>query len=205
MKDYHLSSQDIYKAKAESRRQRAADPFNQKLLALVRMQRIAYEMAQSCGRTAREPWHLEGFREAINNQIASNLAASELVHPITALIYFQVLGGKDNETQKRMEPILAALISLARREIQQSGDYVHFIRLILNRPPFAYLQFLEEDEREYFKDRPEHPNRQTMTLLALGLAQIDSIRSVNGPEAQLDMIPQKMIDAAPDRYDKGLD
>ena len=53
------SNEDIYKAKAKARRKRAAEPFEQKLLALVRMQMMDYSLARSAGRTARNPWHSE--------------------------------------------------------------------------------------------------------------------------------------------------
>ena len=53
------SNEDIYKAKAEARRKRAAEPFERKLLALVRMQMMDYSLARSAGRTARKPWHSE--------------------------------------------------------------------------------------------------------------------------------------------------
>jgi fructoselysine-6-P-deglycase FrlB-like protein len=53
------SNEDIYKAKAEVRRMRAAEPFERKLLALVRMQMMDYSIARSAGRTARKPWHSE--------------------------------------------------------------------------------------------------------------------------------------------------
>jgi hypothetical protein len=55
----NISNEDIYKAKAEARRKRAAEPFERKLLALVRMQMIDYSLAQSAGRIARKPWHSE--------------------------------------------------------------------------------------------------------------------------------------------------
>jgi hypothetical protein len=53
------SNEDIYKAKAESRKKRAAEPFERKLLALVRMQMMDYSLARSAGRAARKPWHSE--------------------------------------------------------------------------------------------------------------------------------------------------
>lgn len=53
------SNEDIYEAKAAARRKRAAEPFELKLLALVRMQMIDYALAQSAGRTARKPWHAD--------------------------------------------------------------------------------------------------------------------------------------------------
>jgi len=53
------SNEDIYKAKVEARRKRAAEPFERKLLALVRMQMMDYSLARSAGRTARKPWHSE--------------------------------------------------------------------------------------------------------------------------------------------------
>lgn len=61
MTDYQnvQSSEDIYKAKAESRRKRAAEPFERKLLALVRMQMMDYSLARAAGREARAPWHSE--------------------------------------------------------------------------------------------------------------------------------------------------
>ncbi len=60
MTNYQIvSNEDIYKAKAEARRKRAAEPFECKLLALVRMQMMDYSLAQSAGRTARKPWHSE--------------------------------------------------------------------------------------------------------------------------------------------------
>ncbi len=61
MTDYQTvrSNEEIYKAKAESRRKRAAEPFERKLLALVRMQMMDYSLARSAGRTARAPWHSE--------------------------------------------------------------------------------------------------------------------------------------------------
>jgi len=61
MTDYEAvhSNDDIYKAKAEARRKRAAEPFERKLLALVRMQMMDYALAQATGRTARKPWHFD--------------------------------------------------------------------------------------------------------------------------------------------------
>lgn len=61
MKNYHTvrSNEDIHEAKAVARRKRAAEPFELKLLALVRMQMMDYSVAQSAGRTARKPWHSE--------------------------------------------------------------------------------------------------------------------------------------------------
>jgi hypothetical protein len=53
------SNEEIYKAKAETRKKRAAVPFEQKLLALVRMQMMDYSLARSAGRTVRKPWHAE--------------------------------------------------------------------------------------------------------------------------------------------------
>ena len=53
------SNEDVYRAKAEARRKRAAEPFERKLLALVRMQMIDYSLARSAGRTARNPWHFD--------------------------------------------------------------------------------------------------------------------------------------------------
>jgi fructoselysine-6-P-deglycase FrlB-like protein len=55
----NVSREDIYKAKAEARKQRALEPFEKKLVALVRMQMMNYEMAKSTGRTIRTPWHFE--------------------------------------------------------------------------------------------------------------------------------------------------
>jgi hypothetical protein len=59
MTDYQSvrTHEDIYKAKAESRRKRAAEPFERKLLALVRMQMMDYSIARAAGRNARKPWH----------------------------------------------------------------------------------------------------------------------------------------------------
>ncbi len=58
MTDYqNVSNEDIYKAKGEARKVRAAQPFELKLLALVRMQMMDYSLAKSAGRTARKPWH----------------------------------------------------------------------------------------------------------------------------------------------------
>ncbi len=59
MTNYQRSNEDIYKAKAEARKKRAAEPFERKLLALVRMQMMDYSLARSAGRTARKPWHSE--------------------------------------------------------------------------------------------------------------------------------------------------
>ncbi|MBX9570314.1 MAG: hypothetical protein K2X77_15565 [Candidatus Obscuribacterales bacterium] len=61
MKSYEnvRSNEDIYEAKAESRRKRAAEPFERKLLALVRMQLMDYSLAIAAGRVARKPWHFE--------------------------------------------------------------------------------------------------------------------------------------------------
>lgn len=53
------SNEDIYEAKAAARRKRAAEPFEKKLLALVRMQMMDYSLAQSAGRTVRKPWHFD--------------------------------------------------------------------------------------------------------------------------------------------------
>jgi hypothetical protein len=55
----NVSREDIYAAKAESRRQRAADSFDSKLVSLVRMQMMNYEVAGAAGRSARKPWHFE--------------------------------------------------------------------------------------------------------------------------------------------------
>ncbi len=55
----HMSREDIYAAKTESRRQRAADSFDSKLVSLVRMQMINYEVAGAAGRAARKPWHFD--------------------------------------------------------------------------------------------------------------------------------------------------
>jgi hypothetical protein len=55
----NVSNEDIYQAKAEARKKRAAEPFERKLLALVRMQMMDYAVAQSAGRIARKPWHSE--------------------------------------------------------------------------------------------------------------------------------------------------
>lgn len=51
------TNEDIYQAKIEARRKRAEEPFERKLLALVRMQMIDYSLARSTGRIARKPWH----------------------------------------------------------------------------------------------------------------------------------------------------
>lgn len=61
MTDYQSirSNEDIYEAKAAARRKRAEEPFDRKLLALVRMQMMDYSLAQAAGRTARKPWHSE--------------------------------------------------------------------------------------------------------------------------------------------------
>ncbi|MDX1990172.1 MAG: hypothetical protein SFV17_26000 [Candidatus Obscuribacter sp.] len=61
MTDYRdvRSNEEIYKAKAEDRKARAAEPFERKLLALVRMQMMDYAIAQAAGRTARQPWHFD--------------------------------------------------------------------------------------------------------------------------------------------------
>jgi hypothetical protein len=53
------SNEDVYRAKAEARRKRAAEPFERKLLALVRMQMMDYSLARSAGRSVRNPWHFE--------------------------------------------------------------------------------------------------------------------------------------------------
>jgi len=53
------SNEEIYKGKAEARKKRAAEPFERKLLALVRMQMMDYSIARSAGRTTRRPWHSE--------------------------------------------------------------------------------------------------------------------------------------------------
>lgn len=46
MKPYEqpLTNEDIYKAKAEYRKKRAQEPFESKLRAIVRMQRMQYSM-----------------------------------------------------------------------------------------------------------------------------------------------------------------
>lgn len=61
MTDYETvrSNEEIYQAKAEARKKRAAEPFQRKLLALVRMQMMDYSLARSAGRTARKPWHAD--------------------------------------------------------------------------------------------------------------------------------------------------
>lgn len=61
MTDYQTvrSNEDIYKAKAEARKKRAAESFELKLLALVRMQMMDYSLARSAGRAVRKPWHYE--------------------------------------------------------------------------------------------------------------------------------------------------
>lgn len=51
------SVEDMYKLKAEARKKRAAEPFEKKLQALVRMQYMQYEMNQAAGRSVRKPWH----------------------------------------------------------------------------------------------------------------------------------------------------
>jgi hypothetical protein len=57
--DGTVSREDIWTAKAESRRQRAADSFDSKLVSLVRMQMMNYEVAGAAGRAARKPWHFD--------------------------------------------------------------------------------------------------------------------------------------------------
>lgn len=61
MKSYETvrSNEDIYRAKAEARKKRAQEPFERKLIALVRMQMMDYSIAQAAGRTTRKPWHFE--------------------------------------------------------------------------------------------------------------------------------------------------
>lgn len=60
MKTYEqpLTKEDIYKSKAEYRKKRAQEPFESKLLAVVRMQRMQYSMTLAAGKTPiRKPWH----------------------------------------------------------------------------------------------------------------------------------------------------
>ena len=53
------SNEDIYAAKAAARKKRAAEPFERKLLALVRMQMMDYSVACAAGRPVRRPWHAD--------------------------------------------------------------------------------------------------------------------------------------------------
>jgi fructoselysine-6-P-deglycase FrlB-like protein len=57
MKTY--TNQDIWKAKIEARHKRALEPFEHKLLALIRMQMMDYSIALSTGRTPHKPWHFD--------------------------------------------------------------------------------------------------------------------------------------------------
>lgn len=52
-------NEGIYEAKLEMRKRRAAEPFEKKMLALVRMQMVAYEMAKAAGRPGVKPWHFD--------------------------------------------------------------------------------------------------------------------------------------------------
>ncbi len=52
--------EDIFKAKAEFRKERAKLPFEEKIKILVKLQQIAYEAALASGkREARTPWKLD--------------------------------------------------------------------------------------------------------------------------------------------------
>lgn len=58
MTDYKpITNADVYQSKAEYRKQRAQEPFEKKLQAVVRMQRLEYSIAQSMGRKCSKPWH----------------------------------------------------------------------------------------------------------------------------------------------------
>ncbi len=58
-----LTKEDIYKSKAEYRKKRAQEPFESKLLAVVRMQRMQYSMTLAAGKTPlRKPWHSNATR-----------------------------------------------------------------------------------------------------------------------------------------------
>ncbi len=143
---------------------------------------------------------LEQIRTAINENIAtSGVAASDIADVTTRVLYYNVLGRNDPEMQRLMVPIASALVSFARRKCTLSNDYVHFMRLLLNRPPSTYMQFLNEGEQGYYDDA----NRNAMSELAVALAQVDSVQHVNGPEAKLDMIPPEIIAAAPVHYSTG--
>lgn len=52
--------EDIFKAKAEFRKERAKLPFEEKIKILVKLQQIAYEAALASGkREARTPWKID--------------------------------------------------------------------------------------------------------------------------------------------------
>jgi len=52
-----ITNEDVYRAKAEDRKKKASEPFEKKLQAVVRMQRMEYAIAQSTGQACRKPWH----------------------------------------------------------------------------------------------------------------------------------------------------
>lgn len=65
MKAYEqpLTKEDIYKSKEEHRKKRAQEPFESKLLAVVRMQHMQYSMTLAAGKTPlRKPWHFNATR-----------------------------------------------------------------------------------------------------------------------------------------------
>ena len=53
-----LTNEEIYRLKDEQRKAFAKAPIEEKLQDLLRMQRIAYAMAKSSGRTAPRPWNM---------------------------------------------------------------------------------------------------------------------------------------------------
>jgi hypothetical protein len=54
-----VSREDILKAKSVFRQNRASSPLDEKMVALVRMQAMNYEMASTTGRAAPKPWHYD--------------------------------------------------------------------------------------------------------------------------------------------------
>jgi|AGTN01.1.fsa_nt_gi hypothetical protein len=59
----HDTTNNAYQAKVEYRKQRANESFEKKLRAVVRMQQLEYNIAQSTGRKCAKPWHSKKQRE----------------------------------------------------------------------------------------------------------------------------------------------
>jgi hypothetical protein len=53
-----VTNHDIYKAKAERRKALAKMPFEQKIRALMRIQRLNLSMKKASGRHAPRPWDM---------------------------------------------------------------------------------------------------------------------------------------------------
>jgi hypothetical protein len=52
-------NENMVEAMAEYRRARAGEPFDKKLVELVRLQMMNYSLAQSAGKTSPRPWHAD--------------------------------------------------------------------------------------------------------------------------------------------------